>query len=317
MKILVCCNSDILAIPILQQLTQWEILEGICIPESSKDYLVPIFKHLKLGVDIFILQKYDWETQLEQIIIDRRIESVWVLTFPYIFSKAIIDTYPNKFINFHFGLLPQYPGSDPIFWQIKNKESYGGITVHYINEQIDGGPVILQKKLPIFLGETHGMHCQRIGQLGTRITNCVIEKLADKDFCPLSLQTSEIVNCKKPDSKILEVNWGHHTSEDIEFLVNASNPKYGGVKTRINNIDLFLLEVSPVELNQNLKATPGQIIHADTLYGLIVFCADHKCIRINIVKTIEGFLSGMKLFSMGIKNGQVFENPFSLLKTSN
>ena len=187
MEMLVCCNSDILAIPVLQQLTKKRCLAGICIPENSKDYLIPIFKHLKLGVDVFSLRKYDWEDKPEQIIRNRTIDSVWILTFLWIFFKSIIENHPRKFINLHFGLLTKYLGNAPILRQIKNKEAHDGITVHYINEKVDQGPVILQKKLSIFPRETYGIHCQRLRQFCTSIINLITEKIAERDFCSLIL----------------------------------------------------------------------------------------------------------------------------------
>ena len=45
-------------------------------------------------------------------------------------------------INIHFGALPSYRGCNPIYWQMKNKEKYAGITIHYMDNNFDTGEII-------------------------------------------------------------------------------------------------------------------------------------------------------------------------------
>ena len=52
-------------------------------------------------------------------------------------------------INKHAGLLPKYRGIYPVFWAMINGDRAIGVTIHFMNEQIDGGDIILQKKIPI------------------------------------------------------------------------------------------------------------------------------------------------------------------------
>lgn len=57
-------------------------------------------------------------------------------------------------INVHTGLLPQYRGPNPIQWAILNRESETGVTLHYMNEEIDCGDVIAQRTVPILFEDT-------------------------------------------------------------------------------------------------------------------------------------------------------------------
>lgn len=66
-----------------------------------------------------------------------------------IFKKPLIDLAPKGCINLHTALLPEYRGLIPTFWVLKNNELYTGVSVFFVDEGIDSGPIILQEKVEI------------------------------------------------------------------------------------------------------------------------------------------------------------------------
>ena len=66
-----------------------------------------------------------------------------------IFKKNLIDLAPNGCLNLHSSLLPLYRGLMPSFWVLKNKEKKSGVSVFYVDDGIDSGPIIIQKKFDI------------------------------------------------------------------------------------------------------------------------------------------------------------------------
>ncbi len=66
-----------------------------------------------------------------------------------IFKNEIINLAPKGCINLHTALLPKYRGLMPTFWVMKNDEKYTGVSVFYVNEGIDSGPIIVQKKVEV------------------------------------------------------------------------------------------------------------------------------------------------------------------------
>ncbi|MFA8433538.1 MAG: methionyl-tRNA formyltransferase [Marinifilaceae bacterium] len=309
MKVLVCCNSDVLAIPTLLKLKELGVLKGVCIPDRSRASLMPALDALNLDVELTCLSRRNWISTLKNLIQSKDVDCVWVLTFPWIFPQGLLESVSYGFVNFHFGLLPKYKGCDPIFWQIRNKEACGGITIHYMNEFIDEGPVILQESVRIIPGENYGLHCMRLGKHNAGLVERVMNILIAPQNKPLELEASNQVFSQKPSESDLKIDWMNQSAEEIECLVNASNPKYGGAKTRIAGFEMYVLEVTPVNLENKVEAKPGQIIHADSTYGLVVYCSDGESVRITVVRTREGYLSGVKLFNLGFNAGHVFDNP--------
>lgn len=66
-----------------------------------------------------------------------------------IFKKPIIELAPKGCLNLHTALLPKYRGLMPTFWVLKNNELKTGVSVFYVDEGIDSGPIIVQKEIEI------------------------------------------------------------------------------------------------------------------------------------------------------------------------
>ncbi len=67
-----------------------------------------------------------------------------------ILSPAFVQHFAGKLLNIHPSLLPKYPGLHTHRQAIANGDSEHGTSVHFVTEELDGGPVILQAKVPIF-----------------------------------------------------------------------------------------------------------------------------------------------------------------------
>ena len=62
-----------------------------------------------------------------------------------IISHKLIKNFQKPIINIHPSLLPRFKGLNTFSRMLKNKEKKGGCTVHYVNEKLDGGNIILKK----------------------------------------------------------------------------------------------------------------------------------------------------------------------------
>ena len=79
-----------------------------------------------------------------------KIQFICLAGYMKILSKKFIKNFKGKIINIHPSLLPKYKGLNTHEKVIKNKEKYTGCTVHYVNNKLDSGKIILQKKVKIF-----------------------------------------------------------------------------------------------------------------------------------------------------------------------
>lgn len=66
-----------------------------------------------------------------------------------IFKRPLLDLATHGCINLHTALLPKYRGLMPSFWVLRHQEKYTGVSVFLVDEGIDSGPIIVQKKIEI------------------------------------------------------------------------------------------------------------------------------------------------------------------------
>ncbi|AOM39628.1 phosphoribosylglycinamide formyltransferase [Xenorhabdus hominickii] len=70
-----------------------------------------------------------------------------------ILSPDFVQHYHGRLLNIHPSLLPKYPGLHTHRKAIENGDKEHGTSVHFVTEELDGGPIILQAKVPIFEGD--------------------------------------------------------------------------------------------------------------------------------------------------------------------
>ena len=87
------------------------------------------------------------------------------------------NNFPCPIINVHPSLLPKYKGLHAVEQAINSKDRFTGCTVHYVNDELDGGEIIEQAKVPIFDTDTVDILTKRIQREEYRILPEVINKL--------------------------------------------------------------------------------------------------------------------------------------------
>lgn len=80
-------------------------------------------------------------------------------------------------INVHGALLPRYRGRLPSFWVLANGESETGTTVHFMNEELDDGPILLQERVPIAPDDTQDTLIRKTKTVGARLLVEAIDRL--------------------------------------------------------------------------------------------------------------------------------------------
>jgi len=82
-----------------------------------------------------------------------KINFICLAGFMKILSKSFISRFGNKILNIHPSLLPKYKGLNTHERVLKKKDKFSGCTVHYVNQNLDSGEIILQKKIRVAKNE--------------------------------------------------------------------------------------------------------------------------------------------------------------------
>lgn len=109
----------------------------------------------KLNVDYVILDNKNYESReqyddaLVTVLEVNDIDYVLLAGFMRILSPHIVERFKDRIINIHPSLLPKYPGVAAIKQAFEAGEKESGVTVHYVDQGLDSGKIILQEKLEI------------------------------------------------------------------------------------------------------------------------------------------------------------------------
>ncbi|MFH0966069.1 MAG: phosphoribosylglycinamide formyltransferase [Methanobacteriota archaeon] len=79
-----------------------------------------------------------------------------------ILGNSIVRRYAGRMINIHPSLLPSFPGLHAQEQAVRYGVKVAGCTVHFVNEDMDAGPVIIQRTVPVFAGDDGDMLAERI-----------------------------------------------------------------------------------------------------------------------------------------------------------
>jgi phosphoribosylglycinamide formyltransferase-1 len=82
--------------------------------------------------------------------------------FMRILSAPFVERYAGKILNIHPSLLPKYAGLHTHRRAIEARDAEHGVTVHFVTEQLDGGPRVLQARVPVEAGDTEATLSQRV-----------------------------------------------------------------------------------------------------------------------------------------------------------
>ena len=108
-----------------------------------------------LGVQVVLVKRQDFSSRLnfETAIIQRlknyKIDLIVLAGFMRLLSPAFVKKYRNRIMNIHPSLLPAFKGAHAIRDAFDSQALSTGVTVHFIDEEVDHGPIILQRKIKI------------------------------------------------------------------------------------------------------------------------------------------------------------------------
>ena len=92
----------------------------------------------------------DYDSALIAQINNYQPDLVVLAGFMRILTPNFVQTYQGRLINIHPSLLPKYQGLNTHQRAIDAGDTEHGVSVHFVTEELDGGPVVLQAKVPVF-----------------------------------------------------------------------------------------------------------------------------------------------------------------------
>ena len=95
-----------------------------------------------------------YDQALAELLRSRRVELVCLAGFMRLVGRPLLDAFPNRILNIHPSLLPSFPGLEAPRQALAHGVRVTGVTVHLVNAELDGGPIVLQAAVPVLADDT-------------------------------------------------------------------------------------------------------------------------------------------------------------------
>ena len=125
----------------------------------------------------------DHDREIEKALREARVDIICLAGYMRLLSPEFIAAFRNRILNIHPSLLPDFPGLHPQQQVLDAGVAASGCTVHFVDETLDGGPIIVQRTVPVLPGDTEESLAARIleqeHKLYAEAVSLVIERLKD------------------------------------------------------------------------------------------------------------------------------------------
>jgi phosphoribosylglycinamide formyltransferase-1 len=155
---------------------------AVVISDNNKAY--GLTRAAEAGIPTAVYPMVDFEDRLEHDMAmadelqRHEVDLVVLVGYMMLVTSAFLDRFPHRVINLHPSLLPAFPGGSPIEDTMDYGARVTGVTVHFVDEGADTGPIILQEAVEIKYNDTVDSLRERIHEVEHRLMPQAIELIA-------------------------------------------------------------------------------------------------------------------------------------------
>ena len=125
---------------------------ALCVCDHPGAYVTERAKRMEIPVLEIRQKSYPSKEEYEKVILQelrkRDVEFICLAGYMRIVGKVLLEAYPEKIVNIHPSLLPAFQGVDAIGQALDYGVKVFGVTVHYVDQTLDGGKIISQAAIP-------------------------------------------------------------------------------------------------------------------------------------------------------------------------
>jgi len=132
----------------------------IAVVISNRDDAAGLERARRAGIDALVVSHRGWPTRddydraLVRELQARDVGLVCLAGFMRLVGAPLIDAFSNRILNIHPSLLPAFPGLDAQRQAVEHGVRVSGVTVHLVTSELDAGPIVLQRSVPVLEDDT-------------------------------------------------------------------------------------------------------------------------------------------------------------------
>ncbi|WP_121640500.1 phosphoribosylglycinamide formyltransferase [Virgibacillus sp. Bac330] len=150
---------------------------GAAVIERARQHQIPVYQFDPKQY----ATKEAYERELVTVLKKARVEWIFLAGYMRIVGSYLLHAYQGKIVNIHPSLLPDFPGKDAITQAFAAKVDKTGVTIHFIDEGIDTGPIIAQQTVNMYPDDTIRSLTKRIQQVEHKLYPKIIRQLVQNE----------------------------------------------------------------------------------------------------------------------------------------
>ena len=128
------------------------------------------------------LEREAYDRQIVSVLREHQVELVCLAGYMRLLSPYFIQCFPQRILNIHPSLLPSFPGLESQRQALEYGVKFAGCTVHFVDENLDAGPIVLQSVVPVLDTDTPESLSEKILREEHRIYSEAVKIVLDGRF---------------------------------------------------------------------------------------------------------------------------------------
>lgn len=177
-----------------------------------------------------------------------------------ILPKEILDIFPHGIVNIHPSLLPKYRGPSPVQQALLNGDRETGVTLIALDEKMDHGPILAQKKISVEKDDTCENLTKKLSKVGSELVKDALSQHMNNSLQPKNQDHSRATFTKIITRDSGEIHW-KSSSEYIIRMRRAFYP-WPGIFATINNKRIKIIRLKIYDGPQKISGKTGNFFLA-------------------------------------------------------
>jgi phosphoribosylglycinamide formyltransferase-1 len=128
------------------------------------------------------LEREAYDRQVVAVLNDHKADLICLAGYMRLLSPYFVASFPNRILNIHPSLLPSFPGLESQRQALEYGVKFAGCTVHFVDENLDAGPIVLQAVIPVRDEDTEATLSERILAEEHRIYSEAVKIVLDGQY---------------------------------------------------------------------------------------------------------------------------------------
>ena len=222
-----------------------------------------------------------------------------VVAYGKLIPGRLLEIPRHGFVNLHPSLLPRHRGPSPIQWALVCGDRATGVTTIQIDESMDTGPILLQRRVPIEPDETAEMLAPRLAEIGAELVVQTLDEIEEGSLTPRPQPTDGANVTPMLRRNFAKVDWSMPARQLVNRLRGFT--PWPGLYTKFREGRLKIFGLDEVKPPPGGKEKAGTIVAANP-DGIIVRCGKGTAAKITEVQRegrrrmpVDAFLIGERV----------------------